>query len=357
MNQSNQKLPPNLKEAWSVNTVKQNQDRPTLIHLNDWLKEKAEAHERIKATSRKPRTEEVPANAVTKTKTGPKVFAATTSNEVETVPKIRSEKQCKACNDSHSLWRCSVFRQKTPTERPKLAAEKKLCFPYLNDGHFFRQCPQPRKCTKEGCSSSHNTLLYGADRIIPQKSPGGAKTTQSSKTMVNQNQTGNESSGMPSVTDFKGLLQIAEVQLDSMSSSVNVLALCDSACSRSWISRILAQKLGIKKVSSKNGINFQQLVDQETVELKLTPVHSKGTCSCFPVAPYVRDDLKVGKDVIDVEKMKKISPHLEPIPLSKYSYLNVEMNLCQDVFHCIRPLEYFEAERPNTPIAVRLPLG
>ena len=33
------------------------------------------------------------------------------------------------------------------------------------------------------------------------------------------------------------------------------------------------------------------------------------------------------------------------------------MILGQDVFHCIRPLEYFEADRPNTPIAVRLPLG
>ena len=169
MNQAVQKLPPNLKEAWSMNTVKRNLDRPTLIHFNDWLKEKAEAHERMKATSSKPRTEEVPANTVTKTKTGTKVFAATTSNQVKTVPKIRSEKQCIACKDSHPLWRCSVFRQKTPTERTKLAAESKLCFSCLNDGHSFRQCPQPRKCTKEGCSSSHNTLLHGDDRIFPQK--------------------------------------------------------------------------------------------------------------------------------------------------------------------------------------------
>ena len=33
------------------------------------------------------------------------------------------------------------------------------------------------------------------------------------------------------------------------------------------------------------------------------------------------------------------------------------MILGQDVFHCIRPLEYFETDRTNTPIAVRLPLG
>ena len=343
-----------------MNTVKRNLDRPTLIHFNDWLKEKAEAHERMKATSSKPRTEEVSANTVTKTKTGTKVFAATTSNQVKTVPKIRSEKQCIACKDSHPLWRCSVFRQKTPTERTKLAAESKLCFSCLNDGHSFRQCPQPRKCTKEGCSSSHNTLLHGADRIFPQKSLGDTKTTQSSKTKVNQKQTGSESSGLPSVTDYKGLLQIVEVQLDSLSSSVKVLALCDSACSHSWTSRSLAHKLRVKGSATKltvHGINSQQVVDTETVELKLTPVHSGGSCPTFPVTPYVRDDLIVGNDVIDVDHWKKTYPHLEPIPLSKYSYSNVEMILGQDVFHSIRPLEYFGADRPNTPIAVRLPLN
>ena len=33
------------------------------------------------------------------------------------------------------------------------------------------------------------------------------------------------------------------------------------------------------------------------------------------------------------------------------------MILGQDVFHAIRPLEYFDTDRKDTPIAVRLPLG
>ena len=165
---------------------------------------------------------------------------------------------------------------------------------------------------------------------------------------------------MPSVTDVKGLLQITEVELTSPSSSAKILAPCDSACSHSWISRRLADKLQVKGSATKltvHGINSQQLIDTETVELKLTPVHSGGSCSAFPVTPYVRDDLKVGNDIIDVDKLKTTYPHLQPIPLSKYSYSDVEMILGQDVFHCIRPLEYFDADRPNTPIAVRSPLG
>ena len=51
-----------------------------------------------------------------------------------------------------------------------------------------------------------------------------------------------ESSGMPSVVDGKGLLQITEVELHSNEQSERVLALCDSDCSHSWISSRLADK-------------------------------------------------------------------------------------------------------------------
>ena len=165
---------------------------------------------------------------------------------------------------------------------------------------------------------------------------------------------------MPSVTDVKGLLQITEVGLTSPSSSAKILGLCDSACSHSWISRRLADKLQVKVSATKltvHRINSQQLIDTETVELRLTPVHSGGSCSSFPVTPYVRDDLKVANDIIDVDKLETTYPHLELIPLSKYSYSDIEMILGQDVFHYIRPLEYFEADSSNTPIAVRSPLG
>ena len=107
-----QKLPPNLKEAWTMNTVKRNLDRPTLIQFNDWLKEKAEAHERMKATSSKPKIDDVTASTVTKTKTGTKVFAATTSNQDTTGTKPRREKRCVACKESHPLWRCPVSAEK-----------------------------------------------------------------------------------------------------------------------------------------------------------------------------------------------------------------------------------------------------
>ena len=82
LGQAAEKLPPNLKEAWPLHTMKNNWDRLTLLEFYDWLKNKAEAHERMKLSSEKRITEESnpPAN-VTGTKTGTKILAPTVSSQ------------------------------------------------------------------------------------------------------------------------------------------------------------------------------------------------------------------------------------------------------------------------------------
>ena len=153
-----------------MHKVKRDLSRPTLIDFNDWLKDKAEAHERMKSATGKPKVEETPTGNVTKTKTNSKVFAATTTstkNTIATKPSTQKfQVTCVVCKDKHPLWRCQVFRKKTPTERAKVVAENKLCFSCFNGQHSFRNCPQPRKCTKDGCGSTHNTLLHGAEKIF-----------------------------------------------------------------------------------------------------------------------------------------------------------------------------------------------
>ena len=146
-----------------MHTVKRNLARLTLIDFNNWLKEKAEAHERMKTASIRSKVDENAQSGVTKTKTTSNVFAATSStNEQRTNSKQKSDHlhtNCIACREKHPLWRCQILRRKTTTERAKLIAENKLCFSCLNADHSFGQCPQLRKCTKEGYGSSHNTFL------------------------------------------------------------------------------------------------------------------------------------------------------------------------------------------------------
>ena len=140
-------------------------DRPKLIDFNDWLKDKAKAIERMKSLPNKAKPEESNNATVTKTKTTSKVFVATTSSQQSASAKCKSDKPlntCVACKEKHPLWRSPAFRGKTPTKRAKLVADNKLCFSCLNQNHTFRQYPQTRKCTKDGCGSSHNTFLHEA---------------------------------------------------------------------------------------------------------------------------------------------------------------------------------------------------
>ena len=53
LNQVVQKLTPNMKESWWLFTVKKHWVKATLLDFNDWLKEKAEAHNLLKQSATK----------------------------------------------------------------------------------------------------------------------------------------------------------------------------------------------------------------------------------------------------------------------------------------------------------------
>ena len=54
--------------------------------------------------------------------------------------------------------------------------------------------------------------------------------------------------------------------------------------------------------------------------------------------------------------MQETYPHLAVPDPVKYSYGNIEMIVGQDVYHAIRPLAYFAADKKCSPFAVRLPI-
>ena len=119
LGQAVQKTPPNMKKAWLLHTVRRTLDRPTLIDSNDWVKDKAEAHERMKSLPSKAKHEESNNVTVSKTKMASNVFAATNSSQPSASAKVKSDKPPNtfvACKEKHPLWRCAAFRRKTPTK-------------------------------------------------------------------------------------------------------------------------------------------------------------------------------------------------------------------------------------------------
>ena len=157
---------------------------------------------------------------------------------------------------------------------------------------------------------------------------------------------------MSSVTDVKSLLQVTELKLtNSSGSSTTALVLCDTAWSNSWVSDSLAARLGLQGTAIKltvKGINTEELIDTKVVQLTVTP-HKDQDFEAFTVRPYVRETLNVGSDIIDVKSVQENYPHLAVLDPVRYSYGEIEMILGQDVYHAIRPLEYFSAD--NLPVS------
>ena len=120
----------------------------------------------------KARTEDTN-NSVARSKVASKALAAKTQHKSNLKPQQSSPptpiSSCIVFKGSHRLWECRVFKEKTPTQRAKVVAEAKRCFSCLRDKDMFRQCKSPRKCRKDGCNSSHNTLLYKAERVFAAK--------------------------------------------------------------------------------------------------------------------------------------------------------------------------------------------
>ena len=368
LNQAVQNLPSKMKESWSLFTVKKHWVKHTLLDFNDWLKEKAEAHDLMKQSATKAKPEEN-ITSVTKTKTASKVFASN-SQQRDTKKQIPSSSTntyswCIVCKGNHRLWECGVFKEKTPTQRAKLVADNKLCFSCLRDKHTFRQCPQPRKCRAEGCNSSHNSLLHGADRVFPTKQSTNSNTIESSgntgqsKATTSQ-QPSNKTTTMSSVTDVKGLLQVTELQLvNSSGLDTTALVLCDTASSNSWVAGSLADRLGLHGKALKltvKGVNTDEVVDTRIVEVTVKPREHQDF-EPFTINPFVKESLNVGSDIINVQALQETYPHLAVLDPVTYSYKDIEMILGQDVYHAIRPLKYFSADEKRSPVAVCLSIG
>ena len=268
LNQAVSKLPPNLKEAWSMQTVRRQWHRPTLLDFNEWLKEKAEGHERLRTINSKVKSEEP-----VKQKVGTKVFASNAKVSDKTKEKLKFP-PCSVCKGQHALWNCAVFKEKNATQRAKHVAEQKLCFACLQSNHSFRNCSKARKCPKPDCESTHNALLHGAEKIFP-----------------------------------RGLLPVASLAVSSDATITNALALCDSASTHSWVSADPVQRLhlvGTPVNLTISGFNSTSVMKTHQVSFQVSAEKNNSDFS-FSFRAYVKDHIRIGSDSISIPELQEKS--------------------------------------------------
>ena len=168
------------------------------------------------------------------------MFASNENVSSKTKEKLKYP-SCSVCKGQHALWNCALFKEKNVTQRAKNVAEQKLCFACLQSNHSFCNCSKARKCPKPDCESTHNVLLYGAEKIFP------AKDTKSSPASGNANakhKSTNAAVGdIHSQESTKGLLPVASLAVSADATITNALVLCDCASTHSWVSADLVKRL------------------------------------------------------------------------------------------------------------------
>ena len=292
------------------------------------------------------------------TKTNVKMFAANPQAKFDANIQYSP---CLVCKGKHSIFKCSVFKEKTSTQGAKFCAENKLCFSCFQGNHMFRKCPKPKTCPKPQCKSTHNNLLHGAERIFPTNNQYGyAPHTTAANPAVQtpfETTTQNSTCGT-SLINLKGLMLLINLTLSSNDSETTALVLCDTSCSHSCISPELARRLNLtgRKIDlTVNGAICFEDITSEHVDLNVSFEFDPNIL--FTVCAYVKNNIYIGSDIINVRRLQERYSHLEPIDSVEFRYADVEKILGQDVYEYICPLEYCQDKSQKSPFAVRLPIG
>ena len=199
---------------------------------------------------------------------------------------------CLVCKGKHSIFKCSVFKERTPTQRAKFCAENKLCFSCFQGNHIFRKCPKPKTCPKPQCKSTHNVLLHCAERVFPTNNQTGyAPHTTAANPAVQtpfRPTTQNNTCGT-SLMNLKGLMPLINLTLSLNDSETTALVLCATTCSHSCISLQLDRRLnltGRKIVLTVNGANCSEDITSEQVDLNVSSEFDPDIS--FTVCAYVK---------------------------------------------------------------------
>lgn len=149
--------------------------------------------------------------------------------------------ECPACSESHAIYLCHPFRQRSVPDRRALVSLKRLCFICLSSTHLSTNCRSNRAC--RFCNQGHNSLLheeiFTEQPITPTNSTEEHSTTDRPTTST---------SSMVGLTPSKVMLRSAIVLVRAKNGTMHEFrALLDSCSESSFISEYAVQILKLQK--------------------------------------------------------------------------------------------------------------
>lgn len=216
------KLDHNTVLSWEQFSASDNADSfPKLIEFLQTRIRILAAPAQVSLIHPKPSTSKVAGNKQTRSLANASV--ASTSN------------RCHACDQSHLLYQCEMFKAMNVCDRRKIVNTNKLCFNCFRNGHAAKGCRSLHKCFK--CKRNHHTLLHLEESSCNNdERPMNEQVETTSHICTNH------------LTVF---LQTAAVQvIDDAGKIHQVRALLDSGSMSNFMSTSLAKRLSNKMTNA-----------------------------------------------------------------------------------------------------------
>ena len=320
-------LSPQLREQWLQYMQDRRVLRGNLIVFKEWLASKAVIHENLLAQTNSSFDRN-------KFQSRDKPKTSTFASKAEESSKTKNF-ECSFKDGQHPIWTCKKFKSMKVNERREHVQKLRLCFNCLKPGHMSKDC-RSRTCSVPSYGRRHNRLLHSE---LPKKE--NTKNVSDATTAVATNIT-------------QGGHPVVRIKLTNKDSSLNVLAMCDSGSSISFVDRSMVSNPQLQK--RKASLSVAEIHGSQDVKTEIVPIAVSAHEKSRPLTTvqfYVHEKLKLGYQIVQLQELKDRYPHLRILPSQSYNLNDVQLILGQDCYDIHRPFESKKSEDKAAPWAVK----
>ena len=237
-------------------------------------------------------------------------------------------------------WKIQIDELNELNERREQVQKLRLCFNCFRAGHMSQDC-KSRTCSVPTCGRRHNRLLH-SDLPKEKTTENVSDDTTAVATNINQ-----------------GGLPVVRMNLTNIDLSLNILAMCDSGSSISFVDKSLVSKLsiiGVKSLVSKPSISVVGIHGSQDVKTEIVPIAVSAHENSRPlklVQFYVHKKLKLEDQIVELQELKDRYPHLRNLPNQSYNLNDVQVILGQDCYDIHHPFEFKKSEDKTATWAVK----
>ena len=344
-----QKLPPDLMKKWSEHVLSLEPARPSLLHLDTWLRRQVRIALNFAAVSKQPGRQPTGRRSPNEgRKQGGAMERTVQRTALVTEAQPMTSKSCICCEALHDVSTCPTFLSKPVDERAILVSRSGACFFCLRKGHAVRNCRFAKRCGIEGCRMRHHRSLHGSKKVGTR-----AGSQASGPELDGQRVVAAASLGGEPVTT---LLQVVQVTVVGKGGKTRkVCALLDPGSQTSLVAEDVVEELGLEgeqqtlQLRNVEGSGSQQ--HTRRLQLQLITDGEEAYSVSVPEAFSVREiNLTVPHFPV------KHWQHVQGLRLPDCRGRKIELLLGANVLEAVLQLEV-RTGSPGDPVAIRTIFG